>query len=364
VDEVLDLVGLSDVAHARVGGFSLGMRQRLGIAGALLGDPDTIVLDEPVNGLDPEGIRWIRELLRGLATEGRTVFLSSHLMTEMALTAEQLVVVGRGRLIGSMSVAELVASTTSSVRVVTPDAAALRPLLAGPGVTVTTDAQGALDVVGLSAREIGVRAGTHAITLYELAPVQASLEDAFMALTPTPWSTRLHLTPHRPQSYAGRPLMTTSTLDSVPRLDQPCRPTPRPARGPGGRPRRHLRRRCCARVAQAALGAQQHHGAPLSSLLVRWPHLLAIVGVISGNPAPELVTDPTGPPFRDACSPAGHRRLGVLTITAEYAPADPHDADRGAARLSVLAAKAVVVTVATSPPCWPRPCSPSSAARR
>jgi ABC-2 type transport system ATP-binding protein len=183
VDEVLDVVGLTDVAHSRVGGFSLGMRQRVGIAVALLGDPQTIVLDEPVNGLDPEGIRWIRDLLRGLAAEGRTVFLSSHLMSEMALTAEQLIIVGRGRLMGSMSVAELVESTTSSVRVVTPDAAALRSLLLADGVTVSTDAQGALDVVGLSSREIGTRAAAAAIPLWELAPVQASLEDAFMALT-------------------------------------------------------------------------------------------------------------------------------------------------------------------------------------
>ena len=183
VDEVLDVVGLTDVAHARVGGFSLGMRQRVGIAVALLGDPQTIVLDEPVNGLDPEGIRWIRDLLRGLAAEGRTVFLSSHLMSEMALTAEQLVVIGRGRLIAHLSVDELVASTTSSVRVVTPDAAALVPLLVGDGVTVTRHDHGVLDVVGLAAREIGSRAGAAALTLHELAPVQASLEDAFMALT-------------------------------------------------------------------------------------------------------------------------------------------------------------------------------------
>ena len=183
VDDVLGLVGLTDVAGDRVGGFSLGMRQRLGIAAALLGDPQTVMLDEPVNGLDPDGIRWIRALLRGLAAEGRTVFVSSHLMTEMAMTAEQLIIVGRGRLIASTSVADLVASTTSSVRVRTPEAAALRPLLSGAGVTVTTDTGGVLDVVGLTPREIGTRAAGASITLYELAPQQASLEDAFMDLT-------------------------------------------------------------------------------------------------------------------------------------------------------------------------------------
>jgi ABC-2 type transport system ATP-binding protein len=183
VDELLELVGLADVARDRVGGFSLGMGQRLGIAGALLGDPETVMLDEPVNGLDPEGIRWIRDLLRNLAAEGRTVFVSSHLMTEMAMTAEHLVIVGRGRLIADLSVAELIARSTQSVRVRSPQARALLPLLTGDGVTVTTEPDGALDVVGLSAEQIGSRAGAASITLYELAVQQASLEEAFMALT-------------------------------------------------------------------------------------------------------------------------------------------------------------------------------------
>jgi ABC-2 type transport system ATP-binding protein len=159
------------------------MGQRLGIAGALLGDPETVMLDEPVNGLDPEGIRWIRDLLRNLAAEGRTVFVSSHLMTEMAMTAEHLVIVGRGRLIADLSVAELIAPSTQSVRVRSPQARALLPLLTGDGVTVTTEPDGALDVVGLSAEQIGSRAGAASITLYELAVQQASLEEAFMALT-------------------------------------------------------------------------------------------------------------------------------------------------------------------------------------
>jgi ABC-2 type transport system ATP-binding protein len=183
VDDVLELVGLTDVARDRAGGFSLGMGQRLGIASALLGDPETIMLDEPVNGLDPEGIRWIRDLLRGLAAEGRTVFVSSHLMTEMAMTAEQLIIVGRGRLVADMSVTDLVNQSASSVRVRSPQTPALRSLLTGDGVTVTTEPDGALDVIGLTPDEIGTRAAAGAITLYELALQRASLEEAFMDLT-------------------------------------------------------------------------------------------------------------------------------------------------------------------------------------
>ena len=183
VDEVLELVGLSDVAHGRSGGFSLGMGQRLGIASALLGDPATVMLDEPVNGLDPEGIRWIRELLRGLAAEGRTVFVSSHLMSEMALTAEHLIVVGRGRLIADLSVAELVAQSATSVRVRSPQAACLRGLLSGDGVTVTTRADEALEVTGLSTQQIGDRAAGAGLTVHELTLQQASLEEAYMELT-------------------------------------------------------------------------------------------------------------------------------------------------------------------------------------
>jgi len=183
VDEVLELVGLSDVAHDRAGSFSLGMGQRLGIATALLGDPETVMLDEPVNGLDPEGIRWIRDLLRSLAAEGRTVFVSSHLMTEMAMTATQLVIVGRGRLVAHMSVDDLVSRSASSVRVRSPQIGRLRDLLTGDGVTVTTGHDQALDVVGLSADVIGARAAAASVVLHELSPQRASLEEAFMELT-------------------------------------------------------------------------------------------------------------------------------------------------------------------------------------
>jgi ABC-2 type transport system ATP-binding protein len=184
VDEVIDLVGLRDVAYDRAGGFSLGMGQRLGIASALLGDPRTLILDEPVNGLDPEGVRWIRDLLKGLAQEGRTVFLSSHLMSEMAMTAEQLIVVGRGRLIRDTSVAEFIASASSgTVRVRTPDEAALRDLLLEDGATVASSEPGHLEVSGMTSDEIGYRAAGAGLTLLELAPVEASLEEAFMALT-------------------------------------------------------------------------------------------------------------------------------------------------------------------------------------
>ncbi|WP_193609802.1 ABC transporter ATP-binding protein [Nocardioides lijunqiniae] len=183
VDEMLELVGLADVGKDRVGGFSLGMGQRLGIAGALLGDPQTVVLDEPVNGLDPDGIRWIRELLRSLAAEGRTVFVSSHLMTEMAMTAEHLVIVGRGKLIADLPVAELMSRSIRSVRVRSPQAALLQPLLTGHGVTVTTEPDGSLDVIGLTPGEIGARASEASIPVHELSSNQASLEEAFMELT-------------------------------------------------------------------------------------------------------------------------------------------------------------------------------------
>src|SRR6476619_1316242 len=159
VDEVIDLVGLTDVARKRVGGFSLGMGQRLGIAGALLGDPATVILDEPVNGLDPEGIRWIRDLLKGLAAEGRTVLVSSHLMSEMALTAEHLIVIGRGRLIADTSAADFVARASSgAVLVRSPDAVRLADLLGAlPGVGTAPDADDALrlTVTGADAERIG-----------------------------------------------------------------------------------------------------------------------------------------------------------------------------------------------------------------
>ena len=183
VAEVIDLVGLHEVARKRAGAFSLGMGQRLGIAVALLGDPRTLVLDEPVNGLDPEGIRWIRDLLKQLAAEGRTVFVSSHLMSEMALTAEHLIVVGRGRLIADVGVQEFIESASRNVvRVRSADDTRLSQLLDGPDVTLTRDGP-ALQVSGLSSDQIGVIAGAAQINLYELAPQQASLEEAFMDLT-------------------------------------------------------------------------------------------------------------------------------------------------------------------------------------
>jgi ABC-2 type transport system ATP-binding protein len=184
VDEVIDAVGLRDVARRPAGRFSLGMSQRLGIAAALLGDPRTVILDEPVNGLDVEGIRWIRSLLEGLAAEGKTVFVSSHLMSEIALTAQHLVVIGRGQLIADTSVAEFIASAALDVvRVRSSDPGALAALLRWPGVSVSPAADGALTVSGLSADRIGTVAGAAGITVLELATEQASLEDAFVNLT-------------------------------------------------------------------------------------------------------------------------------------------------------------------------------------
>jgi ABC-2 type transport system ATP-binding protein len=183
VDELIDLVGLHDVARKRAGQFSLGMGQRLGIAAALLGDPHTLLLDEPVNGLDPEGIQWIRNLLKGLAAEGRTVFVSSHLMSEMAVTADHLIVIGRGRLIADMAVEEFLRQASGKlVRVRSPQAARLRELVAGPEVTVSGDGD-ALEISGLTAEQVGEIAAAKQIVLHELTPVQVSLEEAFMDLT-------------------------------------------------------------------------------------------------------------------------------------------------------------------------------------
>ena len=182
VAEVIGQVGLDEVASKRAGGFSLGMGQRLGIAAALLGDPAVLVLDEPVNGLDPDGIRWIRGLLRGLAAEGRTVFVSSHLMSEMALTADHLVIIGRGRLLADVSMTEVTASATSTVRVRTPRAPDLAPLLARPEVTVTAEDRHTLSISGLSSANIAETAFAHGIVLHEVTPMSVTLEDAYMAL--------------------------------------------------------------------------------------------------------------------------------------------------------------------------------------
>ncbi len=185
VTDVIDLVGLSEVAHQRAGGFSLGMGQRLGIAAALLGDPSTVILDEPVNGLDPEGILWIRNLLKQLAGEGKTVFLSSHLMSEMAQTAEHLVVVGRGRLIADTSVTDIVeqASANASVLVRSAQTRELVRALDVDGASAQITDEGAIEVRGLSSREIGAIALREQIILDELTPQRASLEEAFMSLT-------------------------------------------------------------------------------------------------------------------------------------------------------------------------------------
>ena len=184
VDEVIDIVGLHDVAGRRAGGFSLGMGQRLGIASALLGDPNTLVLDEPVNGLDPEGILWIRNLMQGFAADSRTVFVSSHLMSEMAVTAKHLIVIGRGKLIADVPVQTFIdQASRNSVRVRSPQAVSLYDLLTGPGITITTVGRGVLEVSGIDSDEIGERAAAAGIVLHELAPQRPSLEEAFMALT-------------------------------------------------------------------------------------------------------------------------------------------------------------------------------------
>ena len=182
-DEVLELVGLTAVKNKRAGGFSLGMTQRLGIAAAMLGNPRVLILDEPVNGLDPEGIRWVRTFMRQLAGEGRTVLVSSHLMSEMAQTADHLIVIGRGSLIADSSTQDFIArSSERSVLVRTPDAR-LRDLLAGNGAEVTPEPDGALGVSGLEAAQIGELAAGAGIVLHELTPRLASLEEAFMELT-------------------------------------------------------------------------------------------------------------------------------------------------------------------------------------
>ena len=225
VDEVIDLVGLTDVAGKRVGGFSLGMGQRLGIAAALLGRPQTLILDEPVNGLDPEGVRWVRTLLKALADEGRTVFVSSHLMSEMAQTATRLVVVGRGRLIADTTVEQFVAQTMgSTVRVRTPEAARLRSLLQGPDVTVSSDAPDVLHVTGLIDRADRHHGLAGHLPIFELTTVQASLEEAFMQVTQDSVE-------YRHPAGGDAPMTTTATLTPAaghhrrPRHAPPVRPS-------------------------------------------------------------------------------------------------------------------------------------------
>jgi ABC-2 type transport system ATP-binding protein len=184
VREVIELTGLESVARKRVGGFSLGMGQRLGIAAALLGDPATLILDEPVNGLDPEGVLWVRRLVRSLAAEGRTIFLSSHLMSEMALTADHLIVLGKGRIITDAPVADVIAGNTGTrVRVRSPHASQLADLLAGSDVSVMRSEAGLLEITGVEASGIGDLAAEHSLAIHELTTLNASLEEAYMALT-------------------------------------------------------------------------------------------------------------------------------------------------------------------------------------
>ncbi len=184
VRELIEMVGLETVARKRAGTFSLGMGQRLGIASALLCDPRVVMFDEPVNGLDVEGIQWVRTLLKQLAGEGRTVFVSSHLMSEMAQTAEHLIVIGRGQLLADMAVEEFVRRASKrSVRVRSPQSTRLAELLAGPEVTVDALEPGLLEITGADARAVGETAAAHGIVLHELTPQQASLEEAFVELT-------------------------------------------------------------------------------------------------------------------------------------------------------------------------------------
>jgi ABC-2 type transport system ATP-binding protein len=184
VHEVIGLAGLDSVAGRRVGGFSLGMGQRLGIAAALIGDPATIILDEPVNGLDPEGVRWVRNLMRSLAAEGRTVLLSSHLMSEMAQTADRLIVIGRGRILADDSINHVISGATRSmVRVQTRDAERLTTAIAAPGVVVSLLPDGAVEITGLTAEQVAVAASAAGVVLHEITSLNGTLEEAYLALT-------------------------------------------------------------------------------------------------------------------------------------------------------------------------------------
>jgi ABC-2 type transport system ATP-binding protein len=205
VDEVLGIVGLSDVAGKRSRGFSLGMSQRLGVAAALLGDPEILMFDEPVNGLDPEGILWIRTLMRSLAAAGRTVFVSSHLMSEMEHTADHVIVIGRGRLIADCAMAEFIArSSVQAIRVRTPQPDALARAVAAAGGTTGDGDPGELEVRGLSEERVGDIAFAHGIRLHHLAPSRASLEQAFMELTADSVEYHAGLPENRQPASIGR----------------------------------------------------------------------------------------------------------------------------------------------------------------
>ncbi|MBD8080268.1 ABC transporter ATP-binding protein [Cellulosimicrobium arenosum] len=217
VDEVIDMTGLQSVAKKRVGGFSLGMGQRLGIASALLGDPKTLILDEPVNGLDPEGVLWVRNLAKYLASEGRTVFLSSHLMSEVALTADHIVVIGKGRIIADAPVGDIVNGTQQrTVRVRTPHATQLAELLTRDGSTVTSDEPSLLVVTGADAPGIGELAAAQGFVLHELTPVTSTLEDAYMALT----ADSVEYRTESAQSHIGHG--ATGTSAGAPAQDAPA----------------------------------------------------------------------------------------------------------------------------------------------
>ncbi|EGG45322.1 MULTISPECIES: ABC transporter ATP-binding protein [Streptomyces] len=204
VREVLDTVGLTSVARKKAKGFSLGMGQRLGIAGALLGDPRILMFDEPVNGLDPEGIHWIRTLMKSLASQGRTVFVSSHLMSEMALTADHLVVIGQGRLLADTTMADFIARNSRAfVRVRSPQYEQLRDALHQAGITVVEAGGGALEVDGDMAEPIGELAARHHLVLHELSPRQASLEEAFMRLTAESVEYHAHSGPAPDREWRG-----------------------------------------------------------------------------------------------------------------------------------------------------------------
>ncbi|MDR3360931.1 MAG: ABC transporter ATP-binding protein [Bifidobacteriaceae bacterium] len=186
VDEVIGMTGIASVVSKRVKTYSLGMNQRLGIAAALLGDPGTIILDEPVNGLDPEGVKWVRQLAKSLAAEGRTVFISSHLMAEMALTADRLIIIGRGRLIADSTVDEIVTATSGvTTKVRSPHAGHIAASLAGPRVTITAEGPETILVHGMSVEEVGVAVAQNGWIVYGLEPMTASLEEAYMKLTDT-----------------------------------------------------------------------------------------------------------------------------------------------------------------------------------
>jgi ABC-2 type transport system ATP-binding protein len=183
VDEVLERTGLAAAGRRRVGGFSLGMRQRLGLAAALLGDPEVLILDEPANGLDPEGVRWLRGLVRGLADQGRTVLVSSHVLAEVAQTVDQVVIIDRGRLVAQSTLAALTAAADRTVRVRTPQPEALRDLLVARGASVTLDGPGQLVVGGATTEQVGQAAAAGGIVLHEMRFERSNLEDVFLELT-------------------------------------------------------------------------------------------------------------------------------------------------------------------------------------